>query len=213
MSEAIHYDRRRFIGTALTAIAGAGLLASRLGEPAPGSRDVSGLVRTTPGTNGSLGPIKQIDAGNLNVGYAEAGPFNGPPAILLDGGAGGIDSDADVAPLATRGYRVIVPHVGDLDSRRVGSAFTMRHGRQSAAPSDVMALMAALRIEKALVGGFGESARTAEILAARWPQRLKGIVPVAHSVVVTLAAYQRPLPPKQELGWWYQYYFLRDGLA
>jgi pimeloyl-ACP methyl ester carboxylesterase len=213
MSEAIHYDRRRFIGTAVTALAGAGLIASRLGELAPGSRDVSSLVGTTPGTNGALGPIKHIAAGDLNVGYAEAGPSNGPPAILLHGGAGGIDSNVDVAALATRGYRVIVPYVRNPDTRRFGSSVTMRHGQRSAAPSDVMALMAALRIEKALVGGFGESARTAEVMAARWPQRLKGIVPVAHSAVVTLAAYQRPLPPKEELEWWYQYYFVRDGLA
>jgi pimeloyl-ACP methyl ester carboxylesterase len=213
MSEAIHYDRRRFIGTAVTALAGAGLIASRLGEPAPGSRDVSSLVGTTPGTDGALGPIKQIAAGDLNVGYAEAGPFNGPPAILLDGGAGYIDSNVDVAPLATWGYRVIVPHVRDLDTRRVGSSVTMRHGQQTPAPSDVMALMTALRIEKALVGGFGQSAPTAEVMAARWPQRIKGIAPVAHSVAVTLAAYQRPLPPTEELEWWYQYYFLRDGLA
>src|SRR5882762_6990897 len=96
MSEAIHYDRRRFIGTAATAIAGAGLIASRWGELAPGSRDASSLVGTTPGTSGSLGPIKEIDAGDLNVGYAEAGPANGPPAILLYGGTDGINGHADV---------------------------------------------------------------------------------------------------------------------
>jgi hypothetical protein len=183
MSEAIHYDRRRFIGTAVTAMAGAGLVASRLGEP---FHDFS-RVGTKSSSFASLGAVKQIDAGDLDVRYAEAGPANGPPAILLHG----INSDIDVTPLATRGYRVIM----------------------TAAPADVMALMAALEIEKALVGGFDEGARTAEVMAALWPQRLKGIVPVSGSEVVTLAANQRPLPPKQELEWWYRYYFLRDGLA
>jgi pimeloyl-ACP methyl ester carboxylesterase len=212
MSEAIHYDRRRFIGAAAMAIAGAGLIASRLREPAPGSRDVSSLIGTTSGTDGSPGPITPVDAGALDLGYSEAGPSNGPAAILLYGGAGGITSCVDVAPLASRGYRVIVPNVRNVDAVRPGSSVTTRHGQQNATPADLTALMAALSIEKALVGGFGESARTAEEMTVLWPQRFKGIVPVDRSGVVTLAADQRPLPPKQELAWWYQYYFVRDGL-
>jgi pimeloyl-ACP methyl ester carboxylesterase len=186
MSEAIHYDRRRFIGTAVTAMAGAGLVASRLGELEPWN-----FVETKSSTTGSLGPLKQVDAGGLKVRYTEAGPSNGPPAILLHGSPYGSNSNIDVAPLATSGYRVIM----------------------TAAPTDVMALMAALKIEKALIGGFDDGARTAEVMAALWPQRCKGIVPVSGSVVVTLAANQRPLPPKEELEWWYRYYFLRDGFA
>ena len=209
MSEAIHYNRRRFIGTAVTAVAGTGLFASRLGALEPGSFDESNRVVTKPGTDASLVPAKQIDAGAI-VEYVEAGPSNGPAAILLHGAAGGIDSYVDVMPLATSGYRVIVPYARGSDTGHFVSSATMPHDQQTAAPSDVMALVAALKIEKALVGGFDEGARTAEVVAALWPQRLKAIALVSGSVVVTLAANQRSLPPKEELEWWYQYYFLRD---
>jgi pimeloyl-ACP methyl ester carboxylesterase len=191
MSEATHYDRRRFIGTAVTAITGAGLLTSGFADLGPWTRDVSTLIATTTSADRSPSPIKQVDAGALNVRYGEAGPSNGPPAILLHGDAGDIDSSIDVASLAARGYRVIVPY---------------------AAPSGVIALMAALKIEKALVGGVDGGARNAQVMAALWPQRLKGIAPVGGSDVVSLAANQRPLPPKEELAWWYQYYFVRDGV-
>jgi pimeloyl-ACP methyl ester carboxylesterase len=181
MSEATQYGRRRFIGTAVTAIAGAGLFVFRFAEPERWSR-------------AAIGPIKLTDADTLSARRAEAGPSNGPSVILLHDGPGAIDTDA--ARLVASGYRVIVPSV-------VG-----------AAPSDVMALMAGLKIEKALVGGVGESERTAEVMAAQWPARVKGI---AHgrsgSGVVTLSANQRPLPPNEELAWWYQYYFLRNGDA
>ena len=211
MSEAIQYDRRRFIGTAVMATAGAGLVGSRLSEP--GSHDESNPTATKPRTNGSLGPSKQIDAGDLDVGYTEAGPSNGPPAILLHGWPHSIDRYVDVAALASRGYRVIVPYVRGFGTTRFGSSDTIRNGQRTAVASDVMALMDALKIEKALVGGFDGGARTAEIMAALWPQRVKGIVPVSGYVVVNLAANQRPLPPKEELGWWYQYYFVRAGLS
>ena len=195
MSEPIQYDRRRFIGTAVMATAGAGLVGARLRES--GSRDESGAAAIRPSTNRSLGESKQIDAGNLKVGYAEAGPSNGPPAILLHGCADGINRCAEAAPLAASGYRVIVPHV----------RATKRNGQQTPAPSEVMALMDALNIQKALVGGLDEGARTAEVMAAQWPLRVKGIAPVSGYVVVSLAANQRPLPPKEELAWWYEYYF------
>ena len=207
MSEANRYDRRRFIGTAVMAAAGAGLVGSRLREP--GSRDESSLAATKPRTNGSLGPTKQIDAGDLNVGYTEAGPSNGPSAILLHLHPDGVDA----APLAASGYRVIVPYVRGFRTTRSLSRDTMRKGQQTVPAANVMALMDALKIEKALVGGFDEGARTAEVMAAMWPQRVKGIVPVNGHVVVNLAANQRPLPPKEELEWWYQYYFVREGLA
>ena len=200
MSEAIHYDRRRFIGTAVMATAGAGLVAS---SPAA----------TTLRTHGALGPIKQIDAGNLDVGYTEAGPSNGPPAILLHEWPQGINSHVDVAQLAASGYRVIVPYVRGFRTTHFVSGDARRNGQQTAVASDVMALMDALKIEKALVGGFDEGARTAEVMAALWPQRVKRIVQVSGCLVVNLAANQRPLPPKQELEWWYQYYFVRDARA
>jgi pimeloyl-ACP methyl ester carboxylesterase len=150
--------------------------------------------------------MTQIHASGLGIGYAEAGTSNGPAAILLCD----VNSSVDVAPLATNGYRVIVPHARGFGNRRFVSSDAMRHGQQTAAASDVMALMAALEIEKALVGGAGESARAAEVMAALWPQRLKCIAPVSGSVAVTLAASQRQLPPKEELEWWYRYYFRRE---
>ena len=211
MSEAIHYDRRRFIETAVMATAGAGLLGSRLREPV--SPDESSPAATQPRTNGSPGPFKQINAGDLNVGYTEAGPSNGPPAILLRGWPHGRNSYVDVAQLAAGGYRVIVPYVRRFGATRFVSSDAMRNGQPTASASDIMALMDALKIEKALVGGFDSGARTADVIAALWPQRVKGIVPVSGYAVVNLAANQRPLPPKEELGWWYQYYFVRAGLS
>lgn len=186
MSEANHYDRRRFIGTAVMATAGAGVVGSI-------------PVATTLRPKESLGAIKQFNTDDLDVGYAAVGPSNGPPAILLHGWPHGVNSYADVTQLAACGYRVIVPY-----ARGFGS------GQHTVEASDVMALMDALKIEKALVGGFDAGARAAEVMAAMWPQRVKGIVPVSGYVVVNLAAKQRPLPPKEELAWWYQYYFVRD---
>jgi pimeloyl-ACP methyl ester carboxylesterase len=210
MPEANHYDRRRFIGTAVMATAGAGLVGSRLREP--GIRDESSPAVTKPLTNGSPGPNKQIDAGDLDIGYTEAGPSYGPPAILLHGLPHDINSYVDAEPLTARGYRVIAPYVRGVGTTRSVSSDTMRDGQQTVVAPDVMALMDALEIEKALVGGFDAGARTAEVMAALWPQRVKGIVPVSGYAVVHLAANQRPLPPKEELEWWYKYYFVRDGL-
>ena len=190
MSETIHYDRRRFIGTAVMATAGAGLVGSSLRKP--GNRDESTPVTTSP-----VGQSKQIDTRNLKVGYVEAGPSNGPPAILLHVCTDGIDGCVHAAPLAAAGYRVIVPYV----------RAAKRNGQQTALPAEVMGLMDALNIQKALVGGLDEGARTAEVMAALWPLRVKGIAPVDGYVVVNLAANQRPLPPKEELKWWYEYYF------
>ena len=200
MSKEIRYDRRRFIGTAAMATAAAGLVGS-------------GPAAITPRRNASLGPIKQINAGSLDVGYTEAGPSNGPPAILLHEWPLGINSHVDVRQLSASGYRVIVPYARGSGSTRSASSDAMRHSRHTAVARDVMALMDALEIEKALVSGFDEGARTAEVMAALWPQRVKRIVHVSGCLVVNLAANQRPLPPTQELEWWYQYYFVRDGLT
>src|SRR5258705_7379460 len=163
MSEPIQIDRRRFIEPAVMATAGAGLVGSRLREPV--SRDDSRLAATKTQTNASPGPTRQ------RVGYAEAGPSNGPPTILLHGWPHGINSDVEVAPLAAIGYRVIVPHVRSLGTKRLVSHETLRNGQQTVVASDVIALMDALKIEKALVGGFDGGARTAEGMAALWRQR------------------------------------------
>ena len=204
MSEPIHYNRRRFIGTAVMATAGAGLIGSR--SPKPGSRGESKPAATGARTSGSLGPGRQIDAGDLNVEYAEAGRSDGPAVILLHASPYRINSYVHVAPLAACGYRVIVPYVRRFGTKRLVSSDTMRNGQQTAIASDVIALMDALKIEKALVGGFDGGALTADVMAALWPQRVKGIVPVS-GYGVMLAANQRALPPSEELRWWYQYYF------
>jgi hypothetical protein len=200
MSEATRYDRRHFIGTAVTALASAGLLASRMGEPDPWRPGAASLAGTAPATD-SPGSFDQVDAGALKARYAAAGPSDGPPAILLHGGTSNINGHADVAPLVAGGYRVISVYGADSAVGRLAS---------SATPSDVMALMAALKLEQALVGGDDRGAQAAEVMAAMWPLRLKAIAPVNASGFPTLAAKQRPLPPREELAWWYRYYFLRD---
>ncbi|MRG45209.1 alpha/beta fold hydrolase [Chitinophaga sp. SYP-B3965] len=163
----------------------------------------------------SFGSIKQINAGVLNVGYAEAGPANGTPVILLHGWPYDIHSFVDVAPLlAKAGYRVIVPHLRGHGTTRFLSAATMRNGQQAAVALDIIALMDALKIEKAIIGGYDWGARTADIIAALWPERCKALVSVNGYLINNLERNKKPLPPKAEWGWWYQYYFATErGLA
>src|SRR5690349_7682889 len=160
------------------------------------------------GTSTSFSSLKQIDAGVLNVGYAEAGKSDGPAVVLLHGWPYDIHSYVDVAPrLAARGYRVIVPYLRGYGTTRFRSADTVRNGQQAALAQDVVALMDALQIRQATLGGFDWGSRTAAIVAALWPERCRALVAVSGYLVVNLDANQRPLPPKAELGWWYQYYF------
>jgi pimeloyl-ACP methyl ester carboxylesterase len=155
--------------------------------------------------------LKQIDAGLLNVGYAEAGPSNGPAVILLHGWPYDIHSYVDVAPLlASAGYKVIVPYLRGYGTTRFLSNETFRNGQQSAVALDIIALMDALKIEKAIVAGFDWGARTAAIMAALWPERCKALVSVSGYLITSLKANLRPLPPKVESGWWYQYYFATE---
>ncbi len=164
-----------------------------------------------PGTNTSFSSLKQIDAGVLNVGYAEAGPANGPSVVLLHGWPYDIHSYVDVAPLlASMGYRVIVPYLRGYGSTRFLSSDTFRNGQQSVVAVDILALMDALQIEKAIVGGCDWGARTADILAALWPERCKGLVSVSGYLIGNQQANQMPLPPKAELQWWYQFYFATE---
>ena len=210
MPERNHLDRRGFLGAAATTLA-AGQL---------GMIDPMAMHRMT--TRSSMRPqmespsvpfasLKQIDAGVLNVGYAESGPANGPAVILLHGWPYDIHAFADVVPLlVARGYRVIVPHLRGYGSTRFLSSGTFRNGQQSAVAADVVALMDALEIRQAILGGFDWGSRTATIVAALWPERCKGLVAVSGYIVVNLQANQQPLPPKAELGWWYQYYFATE---
>jgi pimeloyl-ACP methyl ester carboxylesterase len=159
----------------------------------------------------AFGPIKQIDAGVLNIGYAEAGPADGPPVILLHGWPYDIHMYVDVAPLlAAKGYRVIVPYLRGYGPTRFLSNDTMRNGQQSAIAVDIINLMDALKIEKATIGGCDWGARTANILAALWPERCKALVSVSGYLISNQQAGKQPLPPKAELQWWYQYYFSTD---
>jgi pimeloyl-ACP methyl ester carboxylesterase len=164
-----------------------------------------------PGTNASFGPLRQIDAGLLSIGYAEAGPSGGPVVMLLHGWPYDIHSYVDVAPsLASAGYRVIVPYLRGYGTTRFLSSETFRNGQQSVLALDVVALMDALSIEKAILAGFDWGARTADIIAALWPERCKALVSVSGYLIGSQESGKVPLPPKVELQWWYQYYFATE---
>ena len=164
-----------------------------------------------PGTNTSFGPLKQIDAGVLNVAYAEAGPADGPPVILLHGWPYDIHSFVDVTPmLASAGYRVLVPYLRGYGATRFLSSETFRNGQPSALAVDVIAFMDALKIEKAVLAGFDWGARSADIVAALWPERVKALVAVSGYLIGSQEAGRMPLPPKAELEWWYQFYFATE---
>ncbi len=161
-----------------------------------------------PGSRASFASLKQVDAGALNVGYAEEGPADGAPVILLHGWPYDIHSYVDVAPLlAARGYRVLVPYLRGYGSTQFLSADTVRNGQQAALAQDIVAFMDALNIQRAVLGGFDWGARTADIVAALWPERVKALVSVSGYLIVDPVANQRPLSPQAEHGWWYQYYF------
>jgi pimeloyl-ACP methyl ester carboxylesterase len=158
-----------------------------------------------------LGAVSQIDAGPLNVGYVDTGPAGGPAVLLLHGWPYDIHSYADVLPLlAAAGHRVIVPYLRGFGTTRFRSDSTARNGEQAALAADTVALMDALGIERAVIGGFDWGARTADIVAALWPERVSGLVSVSGYLIGSQAAGQLPLPPEAELQWWYQYYFATD---
>jgi pimeloyl-ACP methyl ester carboxylesterase len=164
-----------------------------------------------PGTNTSFASLKQIDAGLLNVGYAEAGPAEGPAVVLLHGWPYDIHSYVDVAPmLASAGYRVIVPYLRGYGTTRFLSSDTIRNGQPSVVAVDIVALMDALKIEKAVIGGFDWGARTANIIAALWPARCKAMVSVSGYLIGSQESGKIPLPPQAELEWWYQFYFATE---
>ena len=180
MSEDINSDRRRFFGTAAMTIAAAQFALRGSASAQSGKAKPAELPRIKPGTNTSFATLKQIDAGVLNVGYAEAGPAAGPPVILLHGWPYDIHAFVDVAPLlASAGYRVIVPYVRGYGTTRFLSSETVRNGQPSAIAVDTIALMDALKIDKAVIAGFDWGARTAAVVAALWPERVKALVSVS----------------------------------
>jgi pimeloyl-ACP methyl ester carboxylesterase len=196
-------SRRRFSQSCAAAVAAAASLAGCSSTPAS--------APTGAGTNTSFGSLKQIDAGVLNIGYAEAGPAGGPAVILLHGWPYDVYSYVDVAPvLASAGYRVIVPYLRGYGTTRFISSETFRNGQQSVVALDVIALMDALNIKNAILAGFDWGARTADVIAALWPERCKALVSVSGYLITSLQANLQPLPPVAELGWWYQYYFATE---
>ena len=198
----IDHDRRQFLGAAAMTVA-----AAQLGW----LDSVRAATTSTAGGNTSLGPLKQIDAGILNVGYADVGPSDGRPVILLHGWPYDIHSYVDVAPrLAARGYRVLVPYVRGYGTTRFLSTEAFRNGQPSAVALDTVALMDALQIPQAILGGFDWGARTAAIIAALWPERCKGLVSVSGYLIGSQQSGEAPLPPSAELQWWYQYYFATE---
>jgi pimeloyl-ACP methyl ester carboxylesterase len=211
MSEQINRDRRRFFGTAAMTIAAAQFALSGSADAQSGKAKLADLPRIKPGTHTSFGALKQIDAGVLNVGYAEAGPADGPAVILLHGWPYDIHSYVDVAPLlASAGYRVIVPYLRGYGTTRFLSSETVRTGQPSAIAVDIIALMDALKIGKATLAGYDWGARTADIMAVLWPERCKALVSVSGYLIGSQESGKMPLPPKAELQWWYQYYFATE---
>ena len=207
-SEQIDHSRRRLFGAAAVTIAAAHFSMVGSAGAQPGETKLPAIK---PGTNTSFASLKQIDAGALNVGYAEAGPANGPVVILLHGWPYDIHSYVDVAPLlASAGYRVIVPYVRGCGTTRFLSSAAVRNGQPSALAVDTIALMDALKIDKAIFGGFDWGGRTADIVAALWPERCKALVSVSGYLLANREANKLPLPPKAELQWWYQYYFATE---
>ena len=167
-------------------------------------------LRSAPETT-SFGPLKQIDAGVLNVGYVDVGPSDGPAVVLLHGWPYDIHSYVDVAPLlAAAGYRVIVPYLRGYGTTRFLSPETIRNGQQAVVAVDVIALMDALKIEQAVMGGCDWGARTADVIAALWPERCQALVSVSGYLIGSQEANLKPLPPKAEFAWWYQFYFATD---
>ena len=203
----ISSNHRRLMRNAMI-FAAVGLVA--VGSADAQSSKVKGPT-IKPGANTSFGPLKQIDAGLLNIGYAEAGPANGPAVILLHGWPYDIYSYVDVTPLlAAAGYRVIVPYLRGYGTTHFLSNETFRNGQQSAVALDIINLMDALKIEKATIAGFDWGARTADIMAALWPERCKAIVSVGGYLIGTPESNKKPLPPEAELAWWYQFYFATE---
>jgi pimeloyl-ACP methyl ester carboxylesterase len=204
--ERLDQERRRFLGAAAMTIAAAELAII-------GSTEAQAQHPSPTGTRGAntFGPLKHLDAGVLNIAYAEAGRADGRPAILLHGWPYDIHSFVDVAPLlASAGYRVIVPYLRGYGSTRFLSTDTLRNGQPSALAVDVVALMDALKIEKAILAGFDWGARTAAIVAALWPERCRALVSVSGYLIGSRDAGKLPLPPRAELEWWYQFYFATE---
>jgi pimeloyl-ACP methyl ester carboxylesterase len=209
MSKKTNYGRRRFLRNSAATLA-----VTKFAQVSPAFAQCGSPKNSTSNkSNGNtvFSSLKQIDAGVLNIGYAEDGAATSPVVILLHGWPYDIHSFVEVAPLLlAAGYRVIVPYLRGYGTTRFLSSETFRSGQPSAVATDLIALMDALKIEKAVLAGFDWGARTGDIIAALWPDRCKALVSVSGYLIGSQAAEKTPLPPKAELQWWYQYYFATE---
>jgi pimeloyl-ACP methyl ester carboxylesterase len=203
MNQAIDTSRRRLLGSAALAT-----LSTGLGLFAPLARAATPAAAGSPD---SLGPVRQVDAGPLSIGYVELGPATGKPVILLHGWPYDIHAFEQVAPrLAQAGHRVIVPYLRGYGTTVFRSPDAVRNGQQAAVAFDVIALMDALQIPQAVIAGFDWGARTADIVAALWPERCTALVSVSGYLIGSPHANEAPLPPAAEFAWWYQFYFATE---
>ena len=205
-------SRRRFLGTAGTAALAAGALQLGLAGPAQAqaARAKAGTTAADLASGGgsSFGRVQQINAGVLNVGYVDLGPTSGQPVILMHGFPYDIHSYERVAPLlAAEGYRCIVPYFRGYGTTTFLSAKTPRNVDQAAFALDILALMDALGIKSAIMAGYDWGSRTGDIIAALWPKRVSALISVTGYLITNLGANKLPLPPDEEISWWYQYYF------
>ncbi|WP_439622659.1 alpha/beta fold hydrolase [Shinella sp.] len=206
MSDTINHQRRRFFGLAAVTLA-----AAQFGATAIANAQSSMMKASTTKAHTSFPALKQMKAGVLDIGYAEDGPADGPVVLLVHGWPYDIYSFVDVAPiLAAAGYRVIMPYLRGYSTTRFLSDETPRNGQQSALAADMIALMDALGIDKAIVAGFDWGARTVNIMAALWPERCTAMVSVSGYLIGSQMANSKPLTPAAELSWWYQFYFATE---
>lgn len=204
-TERVDLHRRRLVGAAAVLAA-----AAELGAVGPARADAGGTPSPLP-TRTSIGALRHVTAGVLDIAYAEAGPADGPAVVLLHGWPYDVHSYVDVAPLlAAAGYRVVVPYLRGYGPTRFLSDATPRNGQQSALAADTVALMDALGIRSAVVAGYDWGARTANIVAALWPERCRAMVSVSGYLIGSQAMNRDPLPPAAERAWWYQYYFATE---
>jgi len=211
MDKDISLDRRHFLVGMVTAVAASQLDVMGFAGKGARAADAPPTRASAGAGKASFGALKQVDAGVLNVGYLEVGPRGGPAVVLLHGWPYDIHSFADVAPLlVSAGCRVIIPHLRGYGTTRFLSSKTFRNGQPSALAADVIALMDALEIRQATLGGFDWGARSADIVAALWPERCKALVAVSGYLIGNQEAGKAPLPPKAELQWWYQFYFATE---
>ena len=211
MSFTVNSERRRFFAAAAMTVAATQLDVSAFAETQSGTSFGPEPSPVKPGTRDSFASLKQINAGLLSVAYVDVGPAEGPAVLLLHGWPYDIHSYVDVAPsLTSAGYRVIIPYARGYGSTRFLSGTTARNGEPAALAQDVIDLMDTLKIQKAILGGYDWGGRSADIVAALWPERCQGLVSVSGYLISNQEAGKVPLPPKAEYQWWYQYYFATE---